>query len=105
MADVTTIAVTAQALFCAIADFIGVGRIDKILNTKLYPTYDDFKECWIASDHGITIEEIFKRQVDAPGVTLGDIEKLFHGGTSGNDWYRSSVNIAVTLLKRIGEIS
>ena len=105
MADVTTIAETAQALFCAIADFIGFGRIDKSLNTKLYPTYDDFKECWIASDHGITIEEIFKRQVDAPGVTLGDIEKLFHGGTSGNDWYRSSVNIAVTLLKRIGEIS
>ena len=105
MADDTSIAESGQALFCAIADFVGVGRIDKILNTELYPTYKDFKECWMTSGHNLTIGQIFRTYVDAPGVTLGNIEKLFHTGVSGNDWYRSSVNIAVTLLKRIGEIS
>ena len=45
MADDTSIAESGQALFCAIADFVGVGQIDKILNIKLYPTYEDFKQC------------------------------------------------------------
>jgi len=105
MADDTSIAESGQALFCAIADFVGVGHIDNILNTELSPTYTDFKECWMTSGHSLTIAQIFRTNVDAPGVTLGDIEKLFRNGISGNEWYRSSVNIAVTLLKRIGEIS
>jgi len=105
MADDTSIAESGQALFCAIADFVGVGQIDKILNIKLYPTYEDFKQCWMASGRSLTIAQIFRTYIDAPGVTLGDIEKLLRTGVSGNEWYRSSVNIAVTLLKRVGEIS
>ena len=34
---------SAQALFCAIADFVGKDNIDKVLNMTEYPTYEKFE--------------------------------------------------------------
>ena len=43
MSDATSITESAQALFCAMADFIGAPKVDKIFNTDLYPDYESFK--------------------------------------------------------------
>ena len=43
MAGETALAESAQALFCAIADYVGIGIMEKKYNLKQYPTYSDFK--------------------------------------------------------------
>ena len=44
MADSPKAAEAAQALFCAMADYIGSSAIDKKFSLKTYPTYTDFKQ-------------------------------------------------------------
>ena len=46
MADDTSKAESAQALFCAMADFVGAAKVEKIFDEKLYPTYKVFKRLW-----------------------------------------------------------
>ena len=43
MADSPIQAEAAQALFCAIADYVGSDNIDKVLNLTKYPNYTKFK--------------------------------------------------------------
>ena len=43
MADSPIQAEAAQALFCAMADYVGVQNVEKHLNSKLYPSYTLFK--------------------------------------------------------------
>ena len=43
MADSPKAAEAAQALFCAMADYIGSSAIDKKFSLKTYPTYAAFK--------------------------------------------------------------
>ena len=42
MADETTKFESAQALFCAIADYVGQPKIENVLNVTTYPTYASF---------------------------------------------------------------
>ena len=42
MADVTTLAESAQAIFCAYADYVGESKAQQKLNIKTYPTFDSF---------------------------------------------------------------
>ena len=43
MADKTALAESSQALFCAVADFLGERKSDKLLDIKKYLTFTDFK--------------------------------------------------------------
>lgn len=104
MADQTSIQESAQALFCAMADFVGASEIDKAFDTKKYPIYSEFKSFWnnTAKYKPAAINNTFAQQVIAPGVTLKDIETLF---ANDIDWYLSSVSIAKALIKEVDDIS
>jgi hypothetical protein len=96
MADKTAIFESAQALFCAIADYIGISKTKKILNLETYPTYSKFKSEKKNKD---IIKKAFS-QTRLIGVSLSQIETLL----KDNTWYESSVLIAVKLLDDIKKI-
>ena len=101
MADKTTLAESSQALFCAMADYIGASKVESVLDEKKYPTYNLFKKFWNESYPTTKIENSFKSHVDA-NTDLKTIEKFL---TDNNDWYISSVKIAKKLIKDIDDIS
>lgn len=94
MADSPKEAEAAQALFCSIADFVGKGNIDKILNLKSYPKYQDFKAAYSE-----TIKDSYAK-IKTPGISLANIEKFI---ISKPDWYESSVIIAVKLINDLSQ--
>ena len=102
MADATSLAESAQALFCAMADFIGANKVDKVFDEKIYPNYKEFKKNWDENYPTSKIGEAFKKHVDSGGTNLGVIEKFL---TDNVDWYISSVKIAKKLIKDIDDIS
>ena len=93
MADKTALAESSQALFCAIADFLGERKSEKVLDIKKYLTYTDFKR---AVGEGVVSKA--EKRIRTPGVSLSDIE-AFLG--KNNDWYKSSSLIALKLVKDI----
>ena len=42
MADSPLEGEATQALFCAVADYVGKAQIDKVLDLEKYPTYQSF---------------------------------------------------------------
>ena len=91
---------SAQALFCAIADFVGKDNIDKVLNMTEYPTYEKFE--------GGTKRNITNRfRIDEAAAfidttsNLADIEDFLKKEPS---WYKSSVLIAKTLINSLEDI-
>ena len=102
MADQTSIQESAQALFCAMADFTGATGVEKTFDTKVYPIYSTFKKNWDSKNKTSTIKKIFDDHVHAPGVSLQEIESLFQQDVG---WYASSVSIAKHLVLDIQSIS
>ena len=90
MADQTALAESAQAIFCAYADYIGDTKAQQILNIKKYPNFDTFvrKE---KKDFETAMKGV---DVDAPAKEIFD----FLSNTK-NGWYQSSITIARTLVK------
>jgi len=108
MADETSKAESAQALFCALADFVGAVKVEKIFNTDLYPNYDSFKKNWNQTYPNSKIETSFKQHVDSNVSSLKEIEDFLRrseGKNKPSEWYMSSVNIAKKLIKDIDDIS
>lgn len=95
MADKTALQESSQALFCAIADFLGLDESNKILDFKKYVSYKDFK---INKPKLISSASTF---IKTPGVSLNDIEKFLN---ENEDWYKSSILIANALIKQISTI-
>lgn len=93
MADATAKFESAQAFFCAIADYVGSNNIDRTLNLKKYPEYRDFKNA--SKKHQDIVKKSLKR-IDTPGVSSKEIEKFLNDDVT---WYQSSVLIAVKLIK------
>lgn len=100
MADKTTLQESSQALFCAIADYVGAASVDKVLDTSKLPIYSTFKTDWETKYPNLKIESILRTHVDAPGVDLKSLENFL----SDREWYLSSVNIAKKLIKDIDDI-
>ena len=96
MADRTALAESSQALFCAIADYIGATKTNKIFDTKKYKDYTTFRSVVGAK----TLKESFKR-IETPGVSSSDIEKFLN---SDIPWYTSSILIAKKLVNDINKI-
>jgi len=88
---------SAQALFCAMADFLGKEKSKKVLNYKTYETYGQFKS---EKGNEKLISDSYNK-LKTTGVRLDLIEKIL---IKDVDWYKSSVNIAVKLIDDISEI-
>ena len=91
--DKTALFESSQALFCAIADFLGEKKSEQAFN---YEDYTEFKRNTPKS----IIHNSYKR-IKTPGITMVDIDKFLLENT---DWYKSSVNIAKKLVKDITTI-
>ena len=105
----TAPAESAQALFCALADYLGASAVDEVFDLKKYPTYLDFKKYWDENYPQAKIQTTFKTHVDAD-VTLVSVEQLLSGKDvtsvrEKDDWYKSSLLIAKKLIKDINKIS
>ena len=98
MPDKTTLQEVSQALFCSVADKLGISVSKRELNKGKYETYEKFLEL---KKNSKLVEDSFKR-VEAPNVSLKQIEDFL---TTNNDWYISSINIALELLKQLSSIS
>lgn len=96
MADRTALAESSQALFCAIADYIGATKTNKIFDTKKYKDYTSFRSVVGAK----TLKESFKR-IETPGVSSSDIENFLNNDIP---WYTSSILIAKKLVNDINKI-
>ena len=86
---------SAQALFCAMADYLGSIKSKQILNYQTYTTYYDFK-----ANNGKLIKDSYSK-LKTTGVSLDAMEKVL---LKDNDWYKSSINIAVKLIEEIDKI-
>lgn len=95
MADKTALQESSQALFCAIADFVGVNESNKLLDLKKFNSYLDFKQ------KNKKLIENSSLRITTPGVNLKMIEDFL---VSNNDWYISSLLIANALVKEISNI-
>tara|TARA_B110000503_G_C7092919_1_gene390231 strand:+ start:219 stop:1412 length:1194 start_codon:yes stop_codon:yes gene_type:complete len=95
MADKTALQESSQALFCAIADFLGLDASNKLLDIKKYNSYIDFK-----SKNQSAITTASTRVISA-GVTLRNIEDFL---ILNDDWFKSSVLIANALIREISNI-
>ena len=93
MADKTALAESSQALFCAVADFLGERKSDKLLDIKKYLTFTDFKRAV-----GEQVISKAEKRIRTPGVSLSAIEEFL---LKNNDWYKSSSLIALKLVKDI----
>ena len=96
MADLTSLAESSQALFCAIADYIGVKETNIIFDTNVSPNYTEFR----SKVKEKTIKEAHKR-IDTPGVQLLDIETFLK---KDEKWFISSMQIAKKLINDISSI-
>ena len=101
MADSPIQAEAAQALFCAMADYVGVQNVEKHLNSKLYPSYTLFKRGGEKSLSNKKLVELSYAQLEVPGVSLKDMEDFL---IKKPDWYESSILIAVKIIKELTSI-
>ena len=94
MADLTTLAESSQALFCAVADLAGSGKTKSLLNLGEYPTYTLFKR-----KQGDLIKRVVReKRIVTPGVTITNLEEFL---IKNEEWYESSVLIAAKLMDQI----
>ena len=96
MADSPKEGEAAQALFCAIADNLGITKTSKEFDLKKLPNYKAFKQ-----HYGKLIDDCFKK-TNLPSITLAEIEKFLNDSAG---WYESSLNIAKKLIVDIKNIS
>ena len=114
MADITTITESAQALFSAIGDLVGLKNMPEPKKpNKGEPdsgciwTYDDFKEHYKGlrsrgQTNQMTIKKVWDSVHVQGGGSFKEIEDIFEKDA---EWYRSSIYIARKLLVDIQTIS
>jgi hypothetical protein len=96
MADSPKEGEAAQALFCAIADYLGSAKVQKEFDLTKLPTYNDFKK-----HYGKVIDDCYAK-TNMPQITLKQIESFLN---TADGWYESSLNIAKKLIHDIKTIS
>jgi hypothetical protein len=104
MADTTTLAESAQALFCALADYaiLKKEKLDKIFDVNIAPTYSAFKLFWEKNNKfSDSIEDIYTKHTDTPKASYITLEKFL---TKNVDWYKSSTLIAKKLVSDIDKV-
>ena len=94
--DTTSLAESAEASFCAIADYMGKDKTNKEFDLKKYPTYEDF---W--NQLSWTVYNKAAERIKTPGVSTKEIDDFLK---SHEGWYKSSVLVAKKLVNDIHEI-
>lgn len=110
MAKQADVQETAQALFCALAEYHGVSNIKNVFNEQTYPSYFDFKVFWNKKYPTATIEKTFNKKLLAGKASLKEVEDLLYGANvngkkAKTEWYLSSLKIAAKLIQDITSIS
>jgi len=95
--DTTTLAESAQAIFCSLADLLGDSEAQKRLDLKTYPSFKEF----LAFDKNKKDLETAMNGVDVDATTKDIFDFLEN---TKNGWYASSITIAKTLVKNLKEI-
>ena len=107
MASKEDIQETAQALFCAMADYLGQDEIKKsksLFDVKTYTTYLDFKTEWnrLYSKKKNSVEDIFKNHVKSGQASFQEVDDFL---TKQKVWYISSSNIAKKLVAEVNGLN
>ena len=92
----TAYAESAQAIFCAMADFLGASKAPQVLNLKKYPTFEDFEDD--KNNKKYLKTALTRVTVDMP------VDKIYDYIRRKKDWYISSVLIANKIVKDLKTI-
>ena len=93
MADKTTLFESSQALLCAVADYLGVPRVNVLFDINKYKNFSSFKSALLKTDKKALIEAA--KRTETPGVKPKDIEKFLD---EDEEWYISTVKVAKKLV-------
>jgi len=97
MADVTTLAESAQAIFCSLADILGSAESNKRLDLKRFKTFQEFQ----AFSQN---KKDLQKAIDGVDVDA-DVKEIFEFlDNTKNGWYASSITIAKTLVTDLKKI-
>ena len=99
MATTTALQESSQALFCAIADFLGKQQSDKILDLKKYPTYQDFK-----SKNQLIIKKVLPHITVKEGSAFVPIKDIENFLVKQKSWYISSLKIGLKIVNDLTAI-
>jgi len=95
---------SAQALFCAIADYLGTQEAKRALDPDRYPTYEDFRVNYTPPLGRKTLAEVIteshKKYADLATTNLKDIERVLKDVM----WYKSSVYIAREVMLKVDKL-
>ena len=97
MADVTTLAESAQAIFCSLADILGSAESNKSLDLQKFKTFQEFQ----AFSQN---KKDLQKAIDGVDVAADVKEILKFLDNTKNGWYASSVTIAKTLVTDLKKI-
>ncbi len=124
MASSTDLAESSQALFCALADYVGIPTINEKfrLNSKSVTinnvfdiddennnTYEKFSFNWSKKYPRTSIKSLFEKHVESGKVSFLEIEKFLTGSGLKDKvalgWFKSSILIGKYLVIKINTIS
>ena len=94
MAGETALAESAQAIFCSMADYLGVGQSKSILDVNKYPTFNIFKK----SQPKLLETALTRVNVDVSTKEVYDFLEKKDG------WYKSSLLIAKKIVSDLHTI-
>ena len=107
MASKEDIQETSQALFCAMADYLGQDKIKlpkSLFDVNTYKNYIEFKQAWNMqySKKKNSVEEIFKNHVKSGQASFQQVDDFL---TKYKPWYISSSNIAKKLIAEVNGLN
>lgn len=106
MASKTDIQESAQALFCALADYAGASYVSNkngVFNEDMVKDYLTFKIKWETDkSFNIKLEDVFKKQTKSGKASFKEIEDFLIDNVA---WYKSSVLISKKIIIEIDDIS
>jgi hypothetical protein len=106
MSDQASLQESAQALFCALGEYINIksNSVDFYFDKKEHPTFLKFEESWNKDfkNKNESIESIYikftKTASGSKNIDYADIKDFI---VTKNDWYKSSISIADKFIKDV----
>ena len=92
----TAYAESAQAIFCAMADYLGEAKAPSVLNLNKYSTFEDFEDVKKNKEYLKIAEK--RVSVDMP------LKNIYDYIRRKKEWYMSSVLIALKIVKDLKKI-
>ena len=104
MADDTSYAESAQALFCAMADYLGKSETTKLMDIKKYPDLDSLMENnTLKKAMNKSYPRIYAHYKGGAKFSLDQITEWL-GDPKNKKWYTSTVLIAKKMMEEISSI-